>query len=80
LEFTVRGLTEELSKSDLRLHANGRLVSLRYTNFVKVGEDAENDSKTYRLLGLEHVSSAQATYLFTIEGPAGWIATTWDLV
>jgi hypothetical protein len=79
IEFTLYGLDAEITRSDLRLYANGRLLSLRYATLVKIGEDAGNDSKTYRLLGVSHLTSASARYIFTIEGAAGWLSTTWDL-
>jgi hypothetical protein len=76
LEFTLRGLAGEITHGDLRLYANDRLISLRGTRLVRVGQSA--GATTYRLFGIEHVSSARARYVFAIGGHGGWISATWQ--
>lgn len=76
IEFTLRGLQGDVTRDDLRLYVNDRLMSLRSTTLVKVSESG--GSVTYRLLGLGNVSSARARYVFTVGGAAGWFAASWD--
>ena len=78
IQFTLYGLAAEIQKSDLELYANGRLISLRSARLVRIGEDSVLGSITYRLLGINHLSSARSRYFFRIGGAGGSIATTWD--
>ena len=75
IEFTLEGAATDVQSSDLALSANGRLISLRNARLEKVAETAGR--ATYRLRGIEHVTSARATYAFTVNGPGGGASTTW---
>jgi hypothetical protein len=75
IQFTLTGLSRDVTIDDLRFYANDRLISLRKTRLVKVSQ--EGDTRTYRLLNITEISAARSRYVFTIGGPAGWIATSW---
>ncbi|NBU41641.1 MAG: hypothetical protein EBS51_12755, partial [Planctomycetia bacterium] len=75
IEFTLEGVATDVQSSDLTLSANGRLISLRNSRLEKVVETAGRT--TYRLLGIDHVTSARATYAFTVKGPGGGATALW---
>jgi hypothetical protein len=75
LQFTLRGAAADVALSDLKLFTNDRLISLRGTRLVKVAEGG--GSVTYRLLGIRHISSARARYVFVVGGAGGGVATSW---
>ena len=62
---------------DLRFYANDRIMSLRQATLIKLGQ--AGTSQTYRLLNISDISAATSRYVFTIGGPAGYIATSWQL-
>ena len=75
LEFTLHGVAGDVQLGDLRLYANGRLISLRGTRLFKVSD--VGTAATYRLLGIDRVSSASARYTFMVGGVGGGLATSW---